>query len=110
MKNLKILVSGASMAGLTSAYWLDENGFEVTVVEKATAIRGGGYPVDVRGSAINIVKMMGIYEDLRLQDLNDMKFKIIDDQNEIISQFTDESMKASDDIEIPRGDLSSALY
>lgn len=110
MKNLKILVSGASMAGLTSAYWLDENGFEVTVVEKATAIRGGGYPIDVRGSAINIVKMMGIYEDLRLQDLNDMKFKIIDDQNEIISQFTDQSMKASDDIEIPRGDLSSALY
>ena len=35
MKKLKILVSGASIAGLTSAYWLNKKGFEVTIVEKA---------------------------------------------------------------------------
>jgi 2-polyprenyl-6-methoxyphenol hydroxylase-like FAD-dependent oxidoreductase len=30
----RILVSGASVAGLTAAYWLDRCGFEVTVVER----------------------------------------------------------------------------
>lgn len=33
MNNMKILVSGASVAGITLAYWLNENGFEVTIVE-----------------------------------------------------------------------------
>ena len=54
MENKRVLISGASIAGLTSAYWLNNNGFEVTIVEKAKEIRGGGYPIDVRGSAINI--------------------------------------------------------
>lgn len=110
MKELKILVSGASIAGLTSAYWLNKKGFEVTIVEKASKIRGGGYPIDVRGSAINIVKMMGIYEELKAQNLNNMKFKILDNDNSVISQFTDATMKANEDIEIPRGDLTTALY
>ena len=110
MKELKILVSGASIAGLTSAYWLNKKGFEVTIVEKASKIRGGGYPIDVRGSAINIVKMMSIYEELKAQNLNNMKFKILDNDNSVISQFTDATMKANEDIEIPRGDLTTALY
>ncbi|HBV03881.1 MULTISPECIES: FAD-dependent monooxygenase [Mammaliicoccus] len=110
MKELKILVSGASIAGLTSAYWLNKKGFEVTIVEKASKIRGGGYPIDVRGSAINIVKMMGIYDELKAQNLNNMKFKILDNDNSVISQFTDATMKANEDIEIPRGDLTTALY
>lgn len=110
MKKLKILVSGASIAGLTSAYWLNKKGFEVTIVEKASKIRGGGYPIDVRGSAINIVKMMGIYDELKAQNLNNMKFKILDNDNSVISQFTDATMKANEDIEIPRGDLTTALY
>ncbi|MFZ4451128.1 FAD-dependent monooxygenase [Salibacterium aidingense] len=110
MEKLKILVSGASIAGLTSAYWLNENGFEVTIIERAAKIRGGGYPIDVRGSAINIVKMMGIYEELKPRNLNNMKFKILDSQNNIISKFTDATMKVKDDIEIQRGDLTSVLY
>ncbi|GMQ72491.1 FAD-dependent monooxygenase [Tetragenococcus halophilus] len=110
MENKKVLVSGASMAGLTSAYWLNENGFDVTIVERASKIRGGGYPIDVRGSAINVVQMMGIHEELNAQNLNNMKFNILDNQNNITSKFTDESMKDNKDIEIPRGDLTHALY
>src|SRR5699024_11742696 len=105
MKKLKILVSGASIAELTSAYWLNKKGFEVTIVEKASKIRGEGYPIDVRGSAINIVKMMGIYEELKAQNLNNMKFKILDNYNSIISHLTDANMKSHENIEISRGDI-----
>lgn len=54
--------------------------------------------------------MMGIYEELKPRNLNNMKFKILDSQNNIISKFTDATMKVKDDIEIQRGDLTSVLY
>ena len=37
MKLMKVLVSGASIAGPTVAYWLARGGFEGTVVERAPA-------------------------------------------------------------------------
>ncbi len=51
----RVLISGASIAGPSLAYWLDRYGFEVTVVEKAGAVRGGGYAIDIRGTAREVV-------------------------------------------------------
>lgn len=110
MENKKVLISGGSIAGLTSAYWLNENGFEVTIIEKASEIRGGGYPIDVRGSAINIAKMMGIYEQLKIKSLDNMKFRFLNRNNDVVGKFTDSAMKENDDIEIPRGYLTTALH
>jgi 2-polyprenyl-6-methoxyphenol hydroxylase-like FAD-dependent oxidoreductase len=47
-KNKHILISGASIAGPTLAYWLNRYGFTPTVIERAPHLREGGYPVDVR--------------------------------------------------------------
>ncbi len=55
-----ILISGASIAGPTLAYWLDRYGFNVTVVERTSDVRSGGYPIDVRGTAIDVVERMGL--------------------------------------------------
>jgi 2-polyprenyl-6-methoxyphenol hydroxylase-like FAD-dependent oxidoreductase len=46
---MRVLISGASIAGPTLAYRLDRYGFDVTVVERAAALRHGGYAVDFRG-------------------------------------------------------------
>jgi 2-polyprenyl-6-methoxyphenol hydroxylase-like FAD-dependent oxidoreductase len=35
----KVLISGASIAGPTLVYWLSKAGFDVTVIERATAPR-----------------------------------------------------------------------
>ncbi|CAM5411472.1 hypothetical protein STENM327S_01586 [Streptomyces tendae] len=56
----RVLISGASIAGPALAHWLDRYGFEVTVVEKAAAVRGGGYAIDVRGTAREAVDRMGL--------------------------------------------------
>lgn len=40
----EILVAGASIAGLTAAYWLTQAGYRVTVVELAAAPVGAGPP------------------------------------------------------------------
>lgn len=60
-----VLISGASVSGPALAYWLHRAGFAVTVVEKAGALRGGGYPVDIRGTATEVVRRMGLWPRLR---------------------------------------------
>ncbi|MEG2803672.1 FAD-dependent monooxygenase [Stenotrophomonas sp.] len=57
-----VLVSGAGVAGLATAWWLRYFGCQVTVVEKAPALRGGGHAVDIRGAALAVVKAMGLHE------------------------------------------------
>lgn len=57
---MKVLIAGASMAGLTAAYWFARLGHEVTVVERAEGLRPGGAPIDVRGHALGTAERMGI--------------------------------------------------
>src|SRR5690625_7407772 len=51
VKNTDVLVSGAGIAGIALAFWLSRNDFTVTLVERAPAVRLGGYKVDIRGAA-----------------------------------------------------------
>lgn len=62
---MKALIVGAGIAGPTLAYWLDRYGFEVTMVEKATALRTGGYVVDFWGAGFDIAERMGLMEEIR---------------------------------------------
>src|SRR4029078_13442567 len=58
---MQILVSGASIAGPVLAYWLTRRGFEVTVVERASALRKtGGHAVDLFRPAMEISERMGV--------------------------------------------------
>jgi 2-polyprenyl-6-methoxyphenol hydroxylase-like FAD-dependent oxidoreductase len=58
---MRILVSGASIAGPVLAYWLTRYGFDVTVVERAPTLRKtGGHAVDLFRPAIEITERMGV--------------------------------------------------
>lgn len=57
---MDVLISGASMAGLSAAYWFSHFGHRVTVVERAEGLRPGGAPIDVRGRALGTAERMGI--------------------------------------------------
>jgi 2-polyprenyl-6-methoxyphenol hydroxylase-like FAD-dependent oxidoreductase len=58
---VKILISGASIAGPVLAYWLTRHGHEVTVVERAPALRKtGGHAVDLFRPAMEISERMGV--------------------------------------------------
>src|SRR5207248_62169 len=56
--NDTVLISGASIAGPSLAYWLNRCGFRPTVIEKASTVRPGGYPIDLRGIAIEVIDRM----------------------------------------------------
>jgi 2-polyprenyl-6-methoxyphenol hydroxylase-like FAD-dependent oxidoreductase len=61
-ETLNVLVSGASFAGLATAYWMNRLGYKVTVVEVAKGLKKGGTPVDIREGTIGIVKRMGLFD------------------------------------------------
>jgi 2-polyprenyl-6-methoxyphenol hydroxylase-like FAD-dependent oxidoreductase len=109
----KVLISGASIAGPTLAYWLNRYGFAVTVVEKAGTLRDGGYPIDVRGTALEVVRRMGILPRLRDAHIDLRRLTFLDgDGSEVasVNPHTVTGGVAGQDLEVRRGDLTSALY
>ncbi|WP_329521016.1 FAD-dependent monooxygenase [Spirillospora sp. NBC_01491] len=109
----KVLISGASVAGPALAFWLNRYGFAVTVVEKAAALRGGGYPIDVRGTALEVVRRMGILPRLQDAHIDLRRLTFLDgDGSEVASvdPHTVTGGVAGRDLEVRRGDLTGALY
>ncbi|MFT3822929.1 MAG: FAD-dependent monooxygenase [Chitinophagaceae bacterium] len=77
----QVLVSGASFAGLTTAYWMNKMGYRVTVVEIGHHLKKGGTPVDIKDSTVDIVKRMGLLEQIKANSIGVKKweFKNADD-------------------------------
>ena len=74
----RVLISGASIAGPALAFWLDRFGYQVTVVERASGPRKGGYAVDLRGPAMEVVLRMGIVPHLKQSHVNVEKVTFLD--------------------------------
>lgn len=112
--NYKVLISGAGIAGLATAYWLAKYGFIVTVVERADTIREGGYPVDIEGSAIEVTKRMGIETTLRTSHISTDKitFKTPEGQTEatLPLEWIQASGEDGESVELPRGTLANILF
>ncbi len=105
----KVLISGASIAGPALAFWLNRHGFEVTVVEKAGALRAGGYPIDVRGTALKVVERMGILPRLQEAHIDLRRITFLDaDGSEVVSvsPYAVTGGVAGRDLEVRRGDLT----
>lgn len=54
-----VLISGAGIAGPTLGFWLKAAGFEPTLIERAPALRSGGYVIDFWGLGYDIAERMG---------------------------------------------------
>jgi 2-polyprenyl-6-methoxyphenol hydroxylase-like FAD-dependent oxidoreductase len=58
---MKVLIQGASIAGPVLAFWLNKHGADVTVVERAPALRKtGGHAIDLFRPAMEISERMGV--------------------------------------------------
>jgi len=111
-KGRKVLIVGASFAGLSSAWWMSELGYDVTVVEIGSAIRRGGTAVNIRGNTIDIVKRMGLFEKIRDNRLNlrQWEFRNSDDGTDRKMVLREEGEPPpDDDYEIERDVLMDIL-
>ncbi|GII84643.1 monooxygenase [Sphaerisporangium siamense] len=109
----KILISGASIAGPSLAYWLDRYGFEVTIVEQAAHLRGGGYAIDIRGTARDVVERMGLLPRLRQLHVDARQITFLNPDGTILTSLRPEAITGGAeglDLEVRRGDLANCLY
>ncbi|HVV12951.1 FAD-dependent monooxygenase [Amycolatopsis sp.] len=110
----RILISGASIAGPTLAYWLHRYGFEVTVVERAPELRTGGQAVDIRGSAREVIERMGLMADVRARHTGVVGLRMVDGVNRERwrwgVELTGHSGGIIADLEILRTDLARILH
>ncbi|MFI8987922.1 FAD-dependent monooxygenase [Streptomyces antimycoticus] len=108
-----VLISGASIAGPALAYWLHRSGCAVTVVEKAGALRAGGYPIDIRGTAIEVVRRMGILPRLRDAHIDSRRCTFLDADGGEVASLSPSAVAGGvegQDLEVRRGDLAASLY
>ena len=113
MSDIRVLVTGASIAGPALAHWLCRRGAEVTVVEQAPGLRPGGQAVDARGVAKEVIRRMGLDAAVRAVCTDTAGAYTVDADGNVL-----ETYRADDnggdgyisEIEILRGDLSQVLY
>src|SRR5262249_50630123 len=59
---LKVIVSGAGIAGLALSYWLDRIGASTIVVERAPRFQALGHYIALKGNGVEMVRRMGILD------------------------------------------------
>lgn len=108
-----VLISGASIAGPVLAFWLRRAGVDVTVVEKAPTVRGGGYPIDLRGVAVDVVERMGLLEQVEAARTGTRALTFVTERGRTIASLGTATLLGEQSIravELPRGDLTQVLW
>lgn len=106
------LISGASFAGLASAWWLHRLGYAVTVVEVAPAIRKGGTPVDIREGVVEVVRRMGLLDRIVGSSLPPRPMDFLDAAGAHLARMPADARNApgTEGWEIERDTLLDMLY
>lgn len=108
-----VLISGASVAGPTLAYWLARNGITTTVIERFPELRSGGQSVDLRGAGRTVAQRMGIEDAVRKAGTGETGLQFVDDHGQVKAQFGSDAMGGEGptaELEILRGDLGKILF
>lgn len=107
-----VLISGASFAGLATAWWMNRLGYAVTVVEMAGNLRRGGTPVDVREGVIDVVRRMGLLERIKSASLPQRPVVFLSEQGMPLQQQRQEeaSEEPEEGYEVERDALLELLF
>lgn len=109
----RAVISGASIAGPVLAFWLAEAGWQVTVIERADRLRTSGYPVDVRGAAVEVVTRMGLHEQLAESRYRHVPVSLLSPSGRRLCTLDYGNLLGSSgegDVELSRGALSAVLH
>ena len=87
MSNLNILISGSGIAGSVFAFWLLRAypNANITIVERDASLRFTGASVDIRSSAVNIIKWMGTEKEIRNQTTNEEGIQFVDTDGKAVA-------------------------
>jgi len=107
----RILICGAGIAGPACAWWLGRYGYSVVVVEKAPTFRDGGQNVDVKGAGQQVIRLMGLAEQIEASNTQECGQKWLDADGKVVAVFPKGAFGSlTSDFEILRGDFARILF
>jgi 2-polyprenyl-6-methoxyphenol hydroxylase-like FAD-dependent oxidoreductase len=108
-----VLISGASFAGLATAWWMNRLGYAVTVIEMADELRRGGTPVNIREGVIDVVRRMGLLDRIKSHALPPRPVVFLDEEGVPLRQREQEqpgTEQPEEEYEIERDILLELLF
>lgn len=109
---MKILISGAGIAGLAAAWCLHQHGHEVKVVEIAPDLRDKGYMIDFFGPGYDAAEKMGLLGSLADKSHEIHRYNALNAKGQVVSGFDYQRLIGLLDDKyflLMRGDLVDAL-
>ena len=109
----KILISGSGIAGSVLAFWLLRAYplAEITIVERAPSLRLTGASVDIRNSAIDIVKLMGLEDEIKKHTTRERGVHCVDRHGNVAwtlnASGREDMQSVTSEFEIFRGKLAA---
>jgi len=110
---MRVLISGAGIAGPILAYWLAHHGFTPTIVEKAPRLRTGGYIIDFWGAGFDIADRMGLLPEIRRKGYMVQELKVVNQNGERVAGFSVEAVFRATGgryISLPRAELAASIF
>jgi 2-polyprenyl-6-methoxyphenol hydroxylase-like FAD-dependent oxidoreductase len=112
MSNLNVLISGSGIAGSVFASCLlrAHPNASITIVERDPELRLTGASVDIRSSAVDIIKWMDAEQEIRNQSTHEEGIQIVDDNGKEVATFRatgkTDIQSFTSEYEIFRGELA----
>ncbi|MFY9690359.1 MAG: FAD-binding domain, partial [Candidatus Acidiferrales bacterium] len=110
---MRILISGAGIAGPTLAYWLARHGFEPTIVEKAPALRTGGYVIDFWGAGFEIADRMGLTAEILRKGYQVREVRVLGAKGGLAAAFPADAFERATQgryTSLARSDLAASIF
>ena len=110
---MRILISGAGIAGPTLAYWLLRYGLTPTIVERSPEIRRGGYIIDFWGLGFDVAERMGLLPGIRREGYLVREVRVVGRNGNRVAGFPVDSVARIANgryISIPRAELAALIY
>lgn len=107
------MISGAGIAGPALAYWLKAADFEPTIVERAPALRRGGYVIDFWGLGYDLAERMGLLGAINRVGYHVREMRIVNGDGQPVAGFGTEifsELTAGRYVTLQRSDLSRLLF
>lgn len=110
---MRILISGAGIAGPTLAYWLGHYGLTPTLIEAAPHLRIGGYIIDFWGAGFDIADRMGLMPEVRRRGYMVREVRIVNRSGKRVAGFSADAFSRTTGgrfVSLPRGDLAELIF
>lgn len=110
---VRVAISGAGVAGPALAHWLWRTGHEPTLIERAPALRTGGYVIDFWGIGYRLAQRMGIENALLEAGYQVQTLRSLDERGSIKARLDTGVLKrlvGGHFTSLPRSELSAAIY